>query len=185
MKTIITLTPDQQELLKTLGNFRLDADETLYLNLPQWFKSTDKENIFEILMPWEIPAEKIQNAYMGCFSASHNGVVHYDDLTPVSVEIIIEPHPKVMGVVGYVNEGKNSYPSVYMLIKHHQSGETLICTSVDKSKPYRHLIKLSVKSKGDKLPQILGDDTFSSAGFVMPEKELNRIKDFKSIRFEQ
>jgi len=67
MAAIITLTKDQQDLLKSSGNHILSGDS--YYNLPQWFKETDKDGIFEVFFINELPdnvkqaAEKIIETY--------------------------------------------------------------------------------------------------------------------------
>lgn len=46
-KVVITLSQETIDLLNTNGHV---VDST-YFHLPYWFKKTDKENVFEVLLP--------------------------------------------------------------------------------------------------------------------------------------
>lgn len=53
IKTLITLTKDQQDLFQANGHIINDGYS--YYNLPQWYKETIHPNKFEVLDPGQLP----------------------------------------------------------------------------------------------------------------------------------
>lgn len=107
-------------------------------------------------------------------------------INPSVVKIVVAKEPKTPNCGSYLNDGKESFPTVWMLIKHVQSGYTFSTEAIHKGIDFEHHILLRTKSKEDVLPDIKSGDTFGYAGFIVPEDEsLKPIKKFISITVKE
>lgn len=64
---------------------------------------------------------------------------------------------------GYVNEGRHSLPSVYMIIKNIITGQRFYVSQINKTVPYGHTAKVVPVMRGN---SIINGDKFMPDGFL-------------------